>query len=247
MLALSSEKEHDKVEDFVENNGYTVRTASGSTAGSQKYGVSGIPHSVLIGIDGKVLWSGNPGSLSKGKLEEALKGARKPASGGYLSFRPSLAATGALAAAFKSIDEGKLGKALAASQAIVKNESAAPADAEAARALAAEIEAHADLILAQAEQALEVRNVLVALDVFGAVSKEMKGTPQGDKADQALARIAKDDKLQEELKAAEAFAKVKKGAERLSTSKKKKKFEEFAEKYEGTRAAERALAFVRAN
>lgn len=247
VLALSSESEHDKVENFIENNGYTVRTASGSTAGSQKYGVKGIPHSVLVGSDGTILWRGSPGGLSTGKIKEALKGARKPSEGGYLSFRPTVTETKAIAGALKYINDGKLGKALASAQAVAENESSDPSDVETATQLVGQIEAHADLILSQAQQALDAYNVVVAMEVYETIEKELKGTDRAKQAADALERIEDSDKLQEELAASKAFEKVKKSAGRLSTSKKKKKYEEFAKKYAGTRAADKAMSFVRAS
>lgn len=48
---------------------YTI----GVGGGSGNYPASGIPKAFLIGVDGKVIWEGSPGSLDTKKLEEELK------------------------------------------------------------------------------------------------------------------------------------------------------------------------------
>lgn len=47
-------------------------------AQSGAYSSGGVPHAYLVGADGKVLWSGHPGTLNDGDIEEHLKGVEKP-------------------------------------------------------------------------------------------------------------------------------------------------------------------------
>lgn len=58
MLALSGEAS-SVVEHYVEKNGVTYPTGSGSRS-SQSYKVSGIPKAFLIDHTGKIIWSGHP-------------------------------------------------------------------------------------------------------------------------------------------------------------------------------------------
>ena len=240
VMALSDE-ESGTVGDYVDQLGITVKVAAGSNAGSS-YGVSGIPAAVLIDPEGNVAWRGHPSSLSKGTVKSALKGARKPSSGGFLSVRPTFAIedAGALENALEAADEGKLAKALEAAQALSKDEAAEQSDRDNAELFAMEIESHLSLLATQAESFVSRRDVLPALEVFEALAKEMKGHEAGDAAAKRLAEIAEDDELQAEIEAAEAFVKVKKKASKLSSRKALGLYEDFAEKYAGTRMAERA-------
>jgi hypothetical protein len=241
-----SNEEAAKVEEYVESNGYTVRTSAGGGT-SAAYGVSGIPDSVLIGPDGMIVYRGHPGSLSKGTIEAALKDAKKPSEGGFLAVATSIAAEGPLAKAVEQALEGELAKALKQAQSLAADESADAAVREDASDLADEILAHAGMLNAQAEGFVERLDVVKAVLVYETVAKELKGFEPGDAAKERLAAIEKDEKLQAELEAQEAYEKVKQQSAKLSTSKKRKKFEQFAEKYAGTKAAEKAQAWVRAN
>lgn len=246
MLALSDE-DPEKVAAFLDQNGYTVRTAAGSTCGSQKYGVRGIPDSVLIGPDGKIVYRGHPGSLSTGKIKEALKGAKKPPRGGFLAVPTTVEASGKLKSAVTHALEGKLGRALAAAEKIAQDEKADPAERESAQRLIEEILDHGQMLNEQAAKLLGRLDVVTAVMVYERVADELAGTEVGDRAKDELDRIAKDERLQKELEAGEAFAKMRKSIAKLSTSKKRKKYEQFVKKHAGTKAAERARSWLRAN
>lgn len=170
--------------------------------------------------------------------------ASKPSESEALTFRPATRAD-ALSSAVEAVTEGKLGKALSSSERIAADENQSAADREAATALAGEIRAHVELVTAQAEALLEKREVPTAVDVFTALSKALAGTELGVAAKERLTAIHKDKELAREIDAFKAFEKVRKSASRVSTSKQAKKYEDFAEKYAGTRAAEKAEALAR--
>jgi len=243
VLALSDESA-DKVADYVAEYGIKVRTAASSTS-NKAYGVTGIPSSVLIGPEGEILFQGHPMSLSKGTVEEALEGARKPPAGGFMAFQPSVSGGRALEPALEAVEAGKLGKALDQARKLATDETAAAEDRSAAGALVTEIEEHVALIGGQAADLLEALDVLTAIEVYSAIAKELKGEELAAGAKTALANIAGDFRLQKELEAAEAFESTRQRAERLSKSKARKKYGEFAEKYAGTKAADRARALAK--
>ena len=245
MLALSSEPA-DKVEPYLEQLGVTLRTGANS-ATSGRFGVKGIPDAALIAPDGTLVWQGHPSSLSDSKIEEVLKDAKKPAEGGFLAFRPTVPAEGALEKAVEATIEGKLKKAYDEARDVVEGGRASEAEKENAKALIAELDQHVDDLMKAGEGALERLMMLDAMLVFETLADELSGTDPGDAAKQRIEQIEKDDRLSAELEAAEAYEKTRERASRLSTAKKRKKYEEFAGKYEGTKAAERALAWVRAN
>ena len=150
--------------------------------------------------------------------------------------RPSGEAGKELAAATKAAEQGKLGKALAAANKV---------GGATGSAFAGDIEAHMELLMAQAGKAVEKREMVAATSVYRALQKEAKGTPQAEKAAEQMAAIQKDPELKRELEAAEAFEKTKKSVAKLSTSKKRGKYEGFAKKYAGTRAGDKAKSMTK--
>ncbi len=243
VLAISNE-ESDKVRKFVEGNGYTVRTAAGSPS-SGEYGVSGIPASVLIDPKGTIIWRGSPFGLSDGKIKEALKGARKPLEREFLVLQPSLTPSEKLAGAFAAAKSGKLAGAQKQARPIADDSSVGESDRQAASDLVAQIEAHVQLLCRQAESALDRRDVSPALTVLSALADEFRGHEIGTQAAERVAAIGKDATLQAELKAGEALERARRTAAKLSTSKARKVYQDFAEKHAGTRAAERAKAMAK--
>lgn len=250
MLALSDESA-GVVEPYVEERGLSLRIGVDSRTNSL-YGVTGIPHSVLIDPEGQVVWRGHPGSLSNGKVKDALKGARKPGKNAMLEFSgtlpdehaAALAASSGLAALQEQARAGELGKLMAGLSAFDTGNQAA---LEAARAALLErATAHVSLLTRQAESAVKQLDVTVAVDVYSTLAKELAGRPEGTAAAARLKEIQSDERLKKELEAAEAFERTKKSAERLATSKQRKKYEDFAEKYSGTRAGRRAAALAAA-
>jgi hypothetical protein len=246
VLALSDEGA-DLVEPYVEERGLSLRVGMGSRTNSF-YGVKGIPHAVLIDPEGAVVWRGHPGGLSSGKVKEALKGARKPGDQDFLGFAADLGDEHA-AALGSSKDLGKLvelardaelGKLFAGLDAFVSDGDAGLEGARAA--LAARATAHAELLAQQAEAALQRLDVAVAVEVYEALAKQLAGREAGSAAAAKLKDIRGDARLMAELEAAEQLERTLKSAERLSTSKQRKKLEDFAEKHKGTRAGSRAAA-----
>lgn len=101
------------------------------------------------------------------------------------------------------------------------------------------------LLNGQAEGFVSARDVLNGLKVFDALAKEFAAGPTGDAAKKRAEEIRKDAKLAREIEAAEAFSRAQEQAAKLGTTKAKAKFQEVADKFKGTRAAERAAAMLR--
>lgn len=227
---------------FLDQNGYTVRTSAGSSSGGS-YGVSGIPASFLIGPDGKIVWEGSPFELSEATIEAALKGV-KPATGlgNILAVPATQEYTKRLKAATDLGAASKPGKALAAVRAIVADEKAEAQDKSDAEHYELEIVGYAKELSAQIENLVEAKDLVRAVDALELLSKEFAGLPEGKPFAERLAAIKADKGLSKELDAAKAFDKCKKDAAKLAGSKAKAKYAEFADKWKGTRAGERALA-----
>jgi len=244
LVVVAVSDEADKVvADYIDSLGIQVAVGAGSPA-SGKYGVNGIPHSVLIDVNGKIAWSGSPYDLSKGIVKDALKGAKKRPSN-FLSVPLEQAVTGRLTAIGKTMSGGNPGKALAALNTLAADEKATAEEKAGAATLVEAIEEHVKLLNGQAEGFLKSLDVQRGLLVLDAIAKEFSGNI-GDAAKARAAEVRKDEKLMKELAGAEALSRAQEAASKLGASKAKAKFQEVVEKHKGTRAAERAAMMMRA-
>ncbi len=242
VLALSNEDEA-KVSKYVEEMGVKVRTAAGFSTG-QKWGVTGYPSAVLIDPEGNIAWTGHPSSLSGSTVKSALKGA-KAMSGGYLSFRVSRELSAKLKQAAAAAEEGKLGKAHSLALRLATDAKAEAADREDAQVFAGEVLAFGELLFGQANSAIDARSMITGLEVLEALEGEFSGTDLGASVAKRLEEISKDDKLQDELAAEQAWGKALEAIEKRGLKKSASKLESIVKKYPGTKAAERATTKLR--
>lgn len=240
MVLAVSDEDAGLVGAYVDEMGITVRVGSGSQAAGS-YSIPGYPSSALIGPDGNLLWQGHPSELSNSTVESALKGA-KPAPTSFLAFAPKAAAEGRVAAHAKAIEQGKLAKAHAALLGFAADAKATEGEKTSASALAAEIEAHVQALLAQAERFAKSREPLKSVTVYDTLAKEFGAAKFGTDAKAAAEALRKDEATSRELDAAEAFEKLRSSTAKLASSKRKDKYKEFAEKWKGTKAGDRAKA-----
>ena len=71
LVSLTDERA-EVAEPFVKENGMNYPIGTDSST-SEAYGVTGIPHAVVVGKDGKVVWEGHPMSGLDKAIETALK------------------------------------------------------------------------------------------------------------------------------------------------------------------------------
>lgn len=243
MIGLSDEPA-ETVEPYLAQNDITnVIVGTGSTAGSA-YGVSGIPHSFLIGPDGNVAWHGHPSEVTKTLLKGLLKNAKKPTGGMFgvktdFTVDPRVAKAQALAA------DGKVADALKEIAAIKNDAASTEQQKSDAKAVEDAIVRHGEKLSATAEGFVKGKDVAKALLVFDGLAKELAAIDVGANAKKRAADVRADDKLMSELEASKAFDKLREQAGNLSTEKRKGKYEEFAKKYAGTKAAERAKTMAK--
>jgi hypothetical protein len=248
VLALSQEPA-ETVEPYLAQLDVTsVIVGAGSTAFGSYKGIDGweggIPHSFLIGPDGKLAWHGHPDAVNKALLKTVLKGAKKPA-GGMLGVRTDFSVDARVAKAQKLATDGKLGdamKELDAIQADAKSSDQQKSDAKSVRDA---IDTHVGALTATAESLVKAKDVVRALAVLDAVAKEVAASEEGAKAKKRAEEIRADSKLMAELEAGKAFDRLRDSVKSLSTEKAKGKFDEFAKKHAGTKAGERAKAMAR--
>ena len=242
VLALSDE-EDEKVEEYVQNMNLTIRVAAGhKSTGAFAVG-RGIPRTYLIGADGKVLWAGHPSSLSSGKVKDALKGVK--ASGSYLGFKPKGEySEKSIAKLAGMVQQAKLGKAMSSATKLSEKEGGG-AEAMQAKELIGEINAHAAMLIQQAESFIAKKEVLIGASVLESLEGEFKGFAIEGTARARLEEIAKDESLKAEWEADKALAKLAEKAAKKGWRKQLKKLESLAKKHEGTNAARKAKKIIR--
>ncbi len=244
VIALSDEVP-ETVEPYLQQNDFThAIVGANSTAGSA-YGVSGIPHSFLIGPDGNIAWHGHPSEVNKTLLKTVLKGAKKPA-GGMLGVKTDFKVDARVAKAQSLAADGKLADALrelAAIDADAKSNDQQKSDAKAVRDA---IDRHAAKLGSTAENLAKAKDVGRALLVYDTLAKELGAAEAGVDAKKKADAIRADSKLMAELEASKAYEKLQEQVKPLATDKRKGKYEEFAKKYAGTKAGDRAKAMARA-
>lgn len=244
MVIGLSDEAAETVEPYLEQNDITnVIIGAGSSAGGA-YGVSGIPHSFLIGPDGNVAWHGHPSEVSKSLLKGVLKGAKKPA-GGMFGVKTDFTVDARVAKAQTLASDGKVADALKEIAAIQNDAGTTEQQKSDAKAVEDAIVRHCEKLSATAEGFVKSKDVAKALLVFDGLAKELAAIEVGTNAKTRAADVRADEKLMNELEASKAFDKLRGQVGNLSTDKRKGKYEEFAKKYAGTKAGERAKTMAR--
>lgn len=245
VIALSDEVP-ETVEPYLQQNDFThAIVGANSTAGSA-YGVSGIPHSFLIAPDGTLAWHGHPSEVNKALLKTVLKGAKKPA-GGMLGVKTDFKVDPRAAKAQSLMVDGKLADALRELAAIEADAKSTDAQKTDAKALRDAINRQAGNLATTAENLAKAKDVGRALSVYDTLAKELASIDAGVDAKKKADAIRADSKLMAEFEASKAFDKLKEQVKPLATDKQKGKYEEFAKKYAGTKAGDRAKAMARAS
>jgi thioredoxin-like negative regulator of GroEL len=158
------------------------------------FGVSGIPHAVLVDASGTVAWKGHPGALEEGTLQKALSGALP---------KPLWEWSGAT----KGVKSALLKRAYAS--ALQQAAKLSPEDD--GPAIKSAIEA---LVKGRVEA---MKGAYSAGDFFGAqqaasaLQKELNGLPEQAEASQVLADLAANGAAAPVLKAQQRIAKIRSG------------------------------------
>jgi len=235
VMALSNES-LKKVAPYVERRGLPILVGAGSDTGGllgKRVGAQGIPHSYLIDAKGELAWHGHPASLTGSQIKKVLKGVRKPGKTALLAWRGAVA--GAPSKGLDLAAAGELGKALRLLEGSTE---------EGSRALAEKLRAHVGDLRSQIEQAVERRDLRLALDTLELLANTLAGHELGQAAAERLEELESDEGVQRELQAAKALDRALATVERRGLEKAEKSLRALIEKYEGTRAAERAAQLL---
>lgn len=154
------------------------------------FGVRGIPHAVLIDPNGMVAWSGHPGGLNDGTVEQALKGALA---------KPMFEWPASAKSTKSALIKGDLAKAL---------EAAAKIEGDEGESIRTSIQEMVTSRVAQMKRAYEVGNYLFAAEASDRLSKALSGLPEQAEAEQVAADLDANDKVKDIIKAQKEIAKI---------------------------------------
>lgn len=217
-----------------------------NTATSNQWGVSGIPHTFIIGPEGDVLWRGHPAQID-GPLADAFK-----------NHPPRLVDDKTLKAAMAAVDKAeaalKENSTAAAVKALAGVPTAAKADKEFAARLAGiekQLGEQAASAIAEVDPLIENKQYVEAASRLTDLSKALGSTPAGATARKKLAELT----AKPEVRAAVELAQKSKAAEeelaiaqKLAADKKDEqaylKFKSIVASFGSTPAAETAKAAV---
>lgn len=222
VVGVTSESQ-GSAEKFVSSKGVKYPIAIDPPA-MKAYGIRGIPDSVLIGPDGKVLWTGHPGNLQDATVEASLKGAVPP-------LPPSLAKYSAM------IRAQKAGKAYVELKKAVKDGKAK--EAEAGPTIAA-LEARMKGLLDGAKKAREASDFFTAGLCLNELKGNFAGTAEAKEAEGILKEVEKDSKARDQIKAGETLSKLEKALEAKAFAEAYKGYKGLVKKFPGTKIESQA-------
>lgn len=221
-----------------EKGGKTYPVSAGG--GNNYRGDGGIPVAWLIGVEGKVIWQGNPAAETS-KLDQLIE--QEVAKVRF----PGLGKTDFAPEALKAVKlyMGKdFAKARAEARKLAEDEKASAKAREDGAYLVTKVDELAARQLELAQRYQDEGNYLGAYQTLGWFAKHFKGSEEGDTAKEKLKAFKKDKQLKRELKAALALQKLLAKLQGQPAEVRARVLEKFAssKKVEGTAAAARATS-----
>jgi hypothetical protein len=220
------------LEKHIEKKGiaYPIAKVKGETAKSI-YGVKGFPSSFLVDPTGRIVWSGHPGNLKDGDLEEALAGA---------SFVPQV----------EGDDYKKLNKLIRAQQfgaamAAITKGLVKAGDDEGLQGAKASIEGLLKRKVEAAEAASGEGDFGPALAIYSELETLFKGHPAAKEAKTSAKALSKNPEAKDELAAWKKMVKGDQACFMGELEKAGKIYAGVAKKYEGTKCGARAQEFLK--
>ncbi len=195
-----------------------------SAGGAGNYRTDGgIPHGWLIGVEGTVIWEGNPGSGDFDRtLRAELEKVRFPGLG-RLEFHPDVMKP---VASFLEKDYADARKQ--ARKILDKSDDEA-------------VLADATYLLEKIDSLAAAKVALAQSEVYAFLKATFKKDDEGILAKDRLKVFKRDDAIEREIEAAETLSSVLEQLRGQPEEQRQAVLRKFAEKFEGTRAAEEAL------
>jgi len=238
-----------KLDAYAKQYNITWPIALEPTKNAQKvYGVRGYPTSFLIAPNGKVAWKGHPAEkkledmikelLKKVKIDKGGKSADLGEDPVKLKLREDVSEK--LKFAVKQAARGELASALRMADRALSEEGSSEEEKKDAKYVKDEVEKHAAKLLAEADRLLKEKMPYEAKQLLYDTRKAFAGSDYATKAQEKLDSISSDEKLADELKAGEIYAKAAKCKADGKEEDAKKYFEQIVDKYPDTEYAKRA-------
>lgn len=204
--------EEDKTKTFIEDTKLTapVMWDKNLMKTMDAFGFDGYPSSALIGPTGKVLWVGDPRSLTEKMIEDNLAGVVLRAASAKLTFDVELPKKNAATA--KLLATGKIGEGRAALKTALEAKNLKEEDQKLIEEAASEIDAALDAELKAAETAIAEKRYFDAQTTWKRLSAQCKGLDAAKTADEKLSGLAKDASLKKEIEAGARIAEAQKAS-----------------------------------
>ncbi|MFN0058716.1 MAG: hypothetical protein ACKVX7_09705 [Planctomycetota bacterium] len=224
----------EQVREFCEKNNVVFPQVMSSDADFSNFpGGSGLPYAYLIGVDGKVIWQGRDGY--KAIIHEEIKKVRFPGLG-RLTVAKSLEKAAAL------FGQGRFDKAHELAAKELAEEGVAADVAADAKYIQERVALRGQRVEKRARDAETEREYDAAITAWSEIAASFKALPLGETAKTELERLKGDATAKKERRASAAYADVLKKIERMADRQRAADLlKAFAEQFEGTKAAEKAL------
>lgn len=208
----------------------------------QAYGFTGLPSSVLVGGDGKVLWTGHPGNLKDETVADGLK---------TVQLVPKYAVEVELPSRYKAIAKnlakGKLGAGWVALEKALGASVHEGDDKSALEKAAAAVKSFHDARVAEANAAFTEGRVFDAYEAWDQIAKHFRAHREHSAAAREQLKALKSVDLRKEFEAGKRIAAAIKHHRKGKTSKAIKSLESLlAGSYKETKEAARAQSLLNA-
>lgn len=220
----------EQVISYCESKGYDFpQTMRGGGSDFSNFpGGNGLPYAFLIGVDGKVIWQGRHGYEQV--IHEEIQKVQYPGLG-------KAEVADGLTKAAKYFGAGKLASAIREAEKSLETAELA----EEAQYIIDRANRTGERMRQSVDAAKEDREFVRALEGLNKISKAFKGLPVGDAAAEELSTLKKEPEVKKELKAEKAYAAIMVQVQKAPTKEKQAALlKMFAEKFDGTKAGERA-------
>ncbi len=219
------------VDKFVGDSGATHPIIIEESDSAGAFGIDGFPSSYLIDSNGKIAWTGHPAGVQEAEIERLLQDVR---------LVPELPKK--LASAQKGMEKGDFAGARKSLEGQLAGTALSEEDRKAAEEAVKWIDERGTGMLASAEADGKRGDWFAASETLNRVIDSFKGLEPATKAKETLDGILKDKEKKREIDAGEVYEKTKAKARSMKPEQAGQAMRAVAKKYEGTKAAEKALA-----
>ncbi len=234
-----TDKTSRNLQQFIKQKKMTYIISVGAQLAPREYNITGIPHAVVIGPKGKVLWRGHPGGLREQVIQQALTKVTATSTASDLPKFDSRSSDRTVALIQRTITAGRVGSSLLKLRKIVdldKNQD----QVAAAKPVIETVERWYEAKLAEAEKAIKKGDAITAYKILNSLARVMSGSPQASELNKKKSEV----RASQGYKVGAEYFRLKSKLSRASAVVRKQSYAAFAKKYSqnyyGKLAAEEA-------